>query len=696
MPLNSVVAEIVVPSEFLNEVDEQQATDGDQLYEQSEAAIQRGDLDEALQLVIEAEALFEEEGDDEKIAKAFIRRANILHNQQHIHIAIEVLKEALERFLATSRLPIIHYLLGNFYLNIDTLKSVEAYNAALQTIERLPDDELNHIRLRTHHNLALSYSNIGQRELAYQHYLETINYAEAEGDTIVLTTTYNNLGMAYGQDEDYGRSRYYLEQALQLARQRNSHIDMYRAYINLGNIYNNTGDYESALDSFNSALEALNEFDPDNPSEILTHNIGRTLSKMKRYDEAEIHLLQALEIAEDRHPSTAIFRSSLILGTMYGEMGRTEDALEYLTTAEEHAADLTNAYLKLEVNQALHEFYAKENRYQLAYEQLQQYAVLADSLAEARRGEELTNAENYLELKRQYDINELLVQSQTEQENRINNQRILLIIGFVAFLLLMALLEQVRRLSQKKIPILKQVEQQKKELEVINSSKDKLFAIISHDLRGTLSSMQGILTLIKSNMLTDEDFRELIPLLEASVQENLNVMEDLLAWAQGQISEVKLHFEPIDIAKLLKEVILSQKYIADKKNIDINLAPVEPVSAMADYNAMKLILRNLISNAIKFSYKNKPIMIAVSQRDKFVVIEIRDLGIGIPEEMKSNIFDNNNWTRAGTDNEKGTGFGLRLSHEFVERMDGRIHFTSKEGKGSSFFVEIPRHEVEMG
>src|SRR5699024_10162231 len=126
-----------------------------------------------------------------------------------------------------------------------------------------------------------------------------------------LTVAFNNLGMAYGQDEDHERARYYLERSLQMALNRNSHIDMYRAYINLGNVFINTEDFENALSSFNRALDALAIFQPDDTSQIVIHNIGRTLGKMQRYNEAEEYLFQALELGREQDSSIGVFRSSL-------------------------------------------------------------------------------------------------------------------------------------------------------------------------------------------------------------------------------------------------------------------------------------------------------------------------------------------------------------------------------------------------
>lgn len=669
----------------------QDISEGEDLLNRSGIAVDQDDYDLAMQLAIEAEAVFEEAGDTEGLAKTHIRRANILFNQQQTNEARELMETALERFPASTQLSQFHLSLGNIYMNSEPLKAVDHYNSALLSSDQLPEEETDRVLSRVHHNLALTYNIIGQRELAYQSYLQTITHAQAINDTAALTVVYNNLGMAYGQDEYHERARYYLEQSLEMALQRNSPIDMYRAYINLGNVFINTEKYEEALDSFNDALDALAVFAPGDPSPIVIHNMGRTLVKMQRYSEAEQHLYRALELNREQDSALGIYRNSLVLGEMYTELGRFEEAYEYLATAEELAKSMHNPYRRLEVKKTLHQLYASDSRYEDAYLQVNSYAALADSLNEAERSEELATAQNYLELTRQNDINQLLMEKQSEQDYRLNIQRLLIIVGLLTLLLTVLILYQMRKASREKEIILKQVELQKTELEDLNRSKDKLFAIISHDLRATLTSMQSILTLIKDDMLTDEEFRELIPLLEASVQENLNIMEDLLAWAQGQISEMQLHIESLDVTSLLEEAIHSQKYIANKKHVEIKITSTQSSVIKADYNAMMLVLRNLITNAIKFSNEEDVISISVSDNTEYVVIKVKDTGIGIPEDLKSHVFDNKNWTRKGTNNEAGTGFGLNLSKEFIERMEGRIGFTSQEGHGSTFFVEIPKY-----
>lgn len=137
-------------------------------------------------------------------------------------------------------------------------------------------------------------------------------------------------------------------------------------------------------------------------------------------------------------------------------------------------------------------------------------------------------------------------------------------------------------------------------------------------------------------------------------------------------------------------MIYSQKFIADKKKVDL-ISEVNGVpDVMADYNALSLVIRNLISNSIKFSEPGDKITVSANEKQDHILIRVKDTGIGIPENARQKIFENKNWTREGTQNEKGTGFGLSLSKEFIERMNGHIWFESEVGEGTEFYVEIPK------
>jgi signal transduction histidine kinase len=303
---------------------------------------------------------------------------------------------------------------------------------------------------------------------------------------------------------------------------------------------------------------------------------------------------------------------------------------------------------------------------------------------------ELADLKSQLELNRQSEINRLLEDKQVQQERRIQFQVILIFSGGVIIALIIVLLFMMKKTSKEREEMLKKLKEQKAELEEVNSSKDKLFAIISHDLRSPLTSMQGILYMMKNNLISKDEVELMVNEMEGSIQKNLNVMEDLLVWAKEQLSGVEMNLKPIDLKKVTDDVIVGQEFVADKKGVKIIQKVPQNMTVLADLNALKMVMRNVVYNAIKFTDKGDIIEISTSESENTTQLLIKDSGIGIPEEAKDKIFDSKNWTREGTQNEKGTGFGLSISKDFLERMNGRIWFESEEGVGTSFFIELPK------
>ena len=670
---------------------QQDTVEVENLLVQSQEAQNNGEFNKANELLDEAESIYLDDQNTEGLAKVVAYRVDLLIDQLKYDEAMELVDDALEEYPNSSQMAQYHNLKAIIYSRTENLvKSAEHFNLAKQFLDRLPEDEIDQMNARLYHNLGNVYGNMGQKELAFENYQEAVEYATSVQDSALLILAYNNLGMEYDKSEDYEKALYYLERSLDLAKQQGLTVDIFRAHLNLGNTLSNTENFEEALSNYNEAEEALSVLQPGVPSPIIMHNRGRTLARMERYEEAEELLFSSLELCEDQGITDGIYYNNFVIGKMYAEQERYEEAIEYLTYAASIADDAINSVYRLEVAKALHEVYARDNRYREAYDQLLKYSTIADSVNKEERSEALANAQNYLELERQNEINSLLQEKQTRQEEQLRNRSILILITVLVIILVSFLLYQMKKTSREKEKMYSQLKEQNKELEELNKAKDKLFAIISHDLRSPLMSMQGMLSLIKSDLLTLEEIQEMIPELEASMQENSNVVEDLLVWAKEQLSGVEVNLKPVAVSDLLEDVIHSQKFIADKKKVDLTADVMNGYEVKADYNALSLVIRNLISNAIKFSEPGDTIRVSSEESSDHVIIKIKDTGIGIPEDARDKIFENTNWTRKGTQNEKGSGLGLSLSKDFVERMHGKISFESEVGEGTTFMVEIPK------
>jgi signal transduction histidine kinase len=230
------------------------------------------------------------------------------------------------------------------------------------------------------------------------------------------------------------------------------------------------------------------------------------------------------------------------------------------------------------------------------------------------------------------------------------------------------------------------------ELNELNAAKDKFFSIIAHDLRNPFNAIIGLTDILLIN-LDNVDIHKLQKTLEnikGSSQQAHELLENLLLWARSQTGTISFKPEPIDLKLQAKESIELVSVQAARKNISIIADFSTPGLIRGDINMMNTILRNLLTNALKFTPRNGEVRVGIFQNNGFCILSIKDNGIGIPAEKIKNLFsiDTAHKTK-GTDQEPGTGLGLILCKEFIEKHGGRLEVESEIGKGSEFRVIIP-------
>lgn len=241
--------------------------------------------------------------------------------------------------------------------------------------------------------------------------------------------------------------------------------------------------------------------------------------------------------------------------------------------------------------------------------------------------------------------------------------------------------------------------EQSKELQELNASKDKFFSIIAHDLRGPLGGFMGLSELIadESQPLTSDEKQDMTRVLTQSARNIYNLLENLLEWSQMQQGHTAFKPQITGLEKLVTDCIKLLSEVSRRKDISIALDIDKDQVVFADTNMFQSVIRNLVSNAIKFTPKGGKVMITADLTENNTsVITVKDTGIGMKNEMVSNLFRINvNNSRPGTDGENSTGLGLLLCKEFVERHGGEIWVESEEGKGSLFCFAIPNNTVGL-
>ncbi|MDR1172367.1 MAG: HAMP domain-containing histidine kinase [Bacteroidales bacterium] len=229
-------------------------------------------------------------------------------------------------------------------------------------------------------------------------------------------------------------------------------------------------------------------------------------------------------------------------------------------------------------------------------------------------------------------------------------------------------------------------------LEKSNAVKDKLLSIISHDLRSPISSLQALLGLFNTNNIARVYLVDFFGKLLSRVENTSTMLENLLHWSQYQLKGLEPIFDNVDLQKIIDECINLYRMQVEQKHIVIDNSLKTNVHICADAEMLKVILRNLISNALKFTCPGGIITIKAMTKENQAVISVKDTGVGISPENQAKMFAVANFTTPGTEKEKGTGLGLMLCKDFVEHNHGKIWLDSKVNVGTTFYFSIPLAE----
>jgi PAS domain S-box-containing protein len=234
------------------------------------------------------------------------------------------------------------------------------------------------------------------------------------------------------------------------------------------------------------------------------------------------------------------------------------------------------------------------------------------------------------------------------------------------------------------------LKENEKQLKDLNATKDKLFSIIAHDLRSPFNNIIELSELLDKNTINFEESKKYSRILNSSAKNTLNLLTNLLNWAQSQTGQLTFKPEKILLSDVILEIISLNKIQTETKNISLVYFSSDKMEVYADKNMLKTILRNLISNAIKFTNVGGSIKVFSILKQDHVVITVADDGIGMNIEKSKGLFDvNSKTTTIGTENGEGSGLGLILCKEFVQKNEGKIWVESEEGKGSSFKFSLP-------
>jgi signal transduction histidine kinase len=385
-------------------------------------------------------------------------------------------------------------------------------------------------------------------------------------------------------------------------------------------------------------------------------HIGRVLIEKKYYRDALVYLDSGLYVIELKKVVFTDFFNPL------------DEIYEVFALAYEGLGDYKKAYHYYTL---FHEIQEKK--------QLQQ------------KGQSLSQLQSTYTFKQKQSELDLLHKINEANLTIITQQHYAQIASLIVIAILAALALFVYRISKQRKKLNIELKAANTELERLNATKDKLFSVVSHDLRGPLLNLRAMIGLLNAGHIEPGEFNQFIEKINQQLIASGSALDNLLHWAKSQLSDMKLRPESLLINKKVDKVIQGLMTEAKKKEIDlINEVPIG-LTAFADKNQIEIVLRNLINNALKFTGDKGFVKIGGTRvNDELVEIFVEDNGIGMESKDIERLFQpGKQFTRTGTHDEKGTGIGLIITKEMVKANGGDIRVTSEKGKGSKFAFTLP-------
>jgi two-component system sensor histidine kinase/response regulator len=586
--------------------------------------------------------------------------------------------------------------------------------------------------LLANYKMALYYLN-----LAKQINLEINNQ-------LGLTDTYKNIGIVYYSEGLIPQALDFYYKGLFLALKNHYKILSAESYNDIGVILQSSEVWSDALDYFSKSIKISKEINDLQDLGTVDENIGEILSAQGHYVDAISHLKSALIIARKQDDKDGLGSIYTDLGLCYGHLNNIKVATKYLDTSVQIASDYK--FVNNEANAVI--AYATVYNLQKDYSNAYKYALqghfyankLGDLEVRARSAmqvnETLAGLGNYTEaykylteyvnLKNQLKSNESMQkqasynlsldfsakerqQEQQEKEKeilyaqRLHNQRLLntifmiIIAGMVATVVVYYNQKRKQqkinlKLEEKNNEVLIQktnIDEQAYKLNELNVLKDRLISVLAHDLRAPLSTLRGLFSLLQDDTITHQELVAMIPNVLKKLEYTSDFLDTLLFWINSQMENFESSVKSFSIKDIVQYEIENYQEQANQKGITlIDSVPGETM-ASADPNSIRIVIRNLITNAIKFSGEKDTIEVIASSGDEFIEICVKDSGIGIPPEKLKKLFKSKVDSSTGTNQESGTGMGLLFCKDLVEKCNGKIWVTSKQDEGTEFSFTVP-------
>lgn len=547
--------------------------------------------------------------------------------------------------------------------------------------------------VKAHSYIGVAYRILGNYSEAIDYYYKGLELAKKYGQTEQEGYAYINIGNLHIYQEYYYNAIENLNKARVIAQKIDNKRMLAYVHLNLGRAQMLRDELGPALANFQVALELRKEIGHTGGQAVCYKYIADIYRHLEDYAKAMENYQKSLEVVDEESDKDLYASIKAMLGEVYYKIGDYDKAKTYAYKSLQLAEKIGAKLIIRDNVEILAEINLRTKNYKEASKYLNYIIEYNDTLFNQQLSEKIFNLEYKFEKQRKQAEIDILAKDKKIRELELSraktsNITLIIILLLISASLIYVLISLKNRREKNAL-----LEKQKADLDRINKTKDRMFLIISHDLRGPIGNLKSLIEIL----LEDEEISENQSLLETfsvfmkSVQSVSDLLENLLLWAKSQRGEVNFEPENITLNTVINRNLQLFKSIADLKGIKLDVDLEGNFEVFGDKNMLMTVVRNLISNALKYTPKGGNIKIGVHKDSQYYTVYVSDNGIGFDNETAEKIFDTRTfYSTSGTNNEIGSGLGLTLCKEFTEQNGGKIWAESIPNQGASFYFTIPK------
>lgn len=538
------------------------------------------------------------------------------------------------------------------------------------------------------------------------HYsIEAMKLSEQIGYKPEMARSMNNIAAVSFEQKQYEKAVGEFKKALKIAHESKDGKVIGRSLNNIAYVYFTSNLSLDSADFYSSEAVKYSEKIKDNYLVAFAlRTRGDVMVKRKNLDQALMLYERGIALSEASRNNSMKAATYHRVAKVYVALGRTDEAIKVLVNNADNARKMGYHEELERTYKVLSEIFNSMGNQKEAYKYLNMYTLLHDSIYTTQNSKQIALLQNEFDVSMKQAQIELLTKDTDLKQKEIASQRIQLyatIVGASCVLLLVTVMlysvQKVKRtnreLEQQKAELARknlEIEEKSNELELLNNTKDKLFSIIGHDFRSPLHSLRGLLELIGTSNMSQQEFERYSKDLKAKIDVVYNNLDNILHWSVSQLNGINTLPVKVDMQSLSDEAVDLYSEIARVKGVRLmNEVPAEG-NVWADKDQVRLVIRNLVSNALKFTFAGGQVTIGATVFEDSVRVFVKDTGVGIADTDLSKLFVKQTlWSAKGTNNEKGLGLGLLLCKEFIEKNNGTLDVKSEPGSGTVIGFTLP-------